>query len=72
MVQGNMLSHLGTKYVLPLGTTRHYYEVGRDDFMAGVTTYPCCRNTKKSQYHQPRQSHRVLQNGLFQFRSWTH
>ncbi|RPD67035.1 Sec63-domain-containing protein [Lentinus tigrinus ALCF2SS1-7] len=26
MVQGNLLSHLGTRYVLPLGTTRHNYE----------------------------------------------
>ncbi|KAI0774394.1 Sec63-domain-containing protein [Fomes fomentarius] len=26
MAQGNLLSHLGTRYVLPIGTTRHNYE----------------------------------------------
>ena len=27
MVQGNLLSHLGTKYVLPIGTTREFHDV---------------------------------------------
>jgi antiviral helicase SLH1 len=27
MAQGNILSHLGSKYTLPLGTTRQGYEV---------------------------------------------
>ena len=28
MAQGNILSQFGTKYTLPMGTTRHDYEVG--------------------------------------------
>lgn len=27
VVQGNLLSHLGTKYVLPIGTTREFHHV---------------------------------------------
>lgn len=27
-MQGNVLSHLGAKYMLPIGTKREYYDVG--------------------------------------------
>ncbi|KAI9000894.1 Sec63-domain-containing protein [Trametes punicea] len=40
VVQGNMLSHLGTRYMLPLGTARHEYEDYEEVVIPPAKTVP--------------------------------
>ena len=62
---GNILSQYGSKYMLPIGTTRHDYEVGSWECISRSTSHVFFRIMKKLSYLQLKRSRRGNLNVLY-------